>query len=466
MQKYIIGIDNSTQSSKVVIFDLNGNEIVVAKTLHLPMLHRHPGWAEFQGEDLWHATKASLMKAINDFPYARESIVAIGLCTVGCSRVFFKKDASLQAPVMSWMDTRAYEAYQDDAEIAYTSSTTAYINYKLTGELKDAAANAYQWQFPVDLKTLDWLKDKASFDKYKIPREKLLAIYKPGEILGYLSKQVSEETGLPFNIPIVATANDKPVEAIGCGIVDKSLALLSFGTATASYILSDGFFEDGINYYTYPSAIPYKYIYSSPVVRYGMGHITWLKNLLGEHVSYDILESEASKISVGSDGLFIIPDWLPLEKYKKGVILGFMPTHTRGHIYRSFYEGIALTLKNNHQKMTNELGVHPSKFIVAGGGSHSDVLIQICADVFNAKMIKNKCFSSTALGAAVCAAVGIKLYSSFEEAVSYMVTQDKAFEPNENNVQFYDQMNTSFYKGLSDSFQSIFKKATHLGYIN
>ena len=52
-KKYIIGVDGGTQSSKVLIFDLEGNIICQGKEDLQPMSLPAPGVAEHPGDDLW-----------------------------------------------------------------------------------------------------------------------------------------------------------------------------------------------------------------------------------------------------------------------------------------------------------------------------------------------------------------------------------------------------------------------------
>ena len=51
-------------------------------------------------------------------------------------------------------------------------------------------------------------------------------------------------------------------------------------------------------------------------------------------------------------------DWLaPTDRpFRKGVMLGFDARHTRGHIYRSILEAIAMTMHDRVDAMCNELG--------------------------------------------------------------------------------------------------------------
>ncbi|MGB9840415.1 FGGY-family carbohydrate kinase [Thermovenabulum sp.] len=458
--KYIIGVDQGTQSTKIVIFNQRG-EIInsVAEPLK-PLISRQPGYAEHPDDDLWESLKIALRRIMKEFEGKREDIVGLGLCSIRCCRVFMRSDGNLFSPVMNWMDVRAYQKYEDDPDISYTCPPTGYLTYRLTGELKDTAANQFQWQFPIDLDTWQWSKDEEYFNSFNIPRKKLFELKMPGDILGYVNEKAAQETGIPAGIPVVATANDKAVEALGAGLIDSDVALISLGTYIASMVCGNENKPFAKNFWTNLSCIPYKYLYESNGIRIGMGLITWYKNIIGEeyakkakHEGYsveDYLAKEAANVSAGSDGLLTIPDWLApaSQQYRKGIIIGFDRRHTRGHIYRSLLEGIAMTLKNHYDPMIEELGIKPKYIIISGGGSNSDLFMQIFADVFGVETVRNVVNGAASLGAAICVAVATGLYNGFEEAVRNMVRQKDKFLPNEKNYKIYRNINTGVYHEL------------------
>lgn len=467
--KYLIGIDSGSQSTKVYIFDRHGDIVCSESEPIKPMMSRKPGYVEHPEDDLWDCLKIVLKKLMNKFQGDVRDIVGLGLCSIRCCRVFMREDGTLAAPVMSWMDIRAYETYEDDVDIRYTGSTSGYLTNRLTGELKDTAANAYQWQFPVDMNTWKWSEDAQYFDSFKIPREKLFDIQLPGTILGYVTEKASEETGLPMGLPIVATANDKAVEALGSGLIEPNVGLVSLGTYITSMVYGDKNAENSIHFFTNLSCIPHHYLYESGGIRRGMWHISWYKGIIGEEYAKkakaegcsmeDFLAREAEKVPAGSDGLLTVPDWLApaSQLYRKGYMIGFDERHTRGHIYRSLLEGIAMTLKNSYDAMNNELGIKPEKIIVSGGGSNSDLYMQIIADIYGVKTIRNQINGAAAIGSAICAAVATGLYKDFKEAVKHMVKPKDVFEPNMDNHKQYNQINMLVYSKLPEMMENTLK---------
>ena len=469
MNKYFIGVDSGSQSTKVYIYDEEGRVICGATEPLKPMMSRKPGYVEHPGDDLWDSLKVVLKKLMKEFKGDPRDIVGIGICSIRCCRVFMDKDGALAEPIMSWMDVRAYETYIDDSRIAYTGSTSGYLTFRLTGEIKDTVANAYDWQFPTDLDTWEWSKDEAHFSKFNIPREKLFELQLPGTILGFVNTQAAVETGLPIGIPVVATANDKAVEALGSGLIEPNVGLVSLGTYITSMVFGDKNIKNSSNFFTNLSNVPYKYLYESGGIRRGMWLISWYKSIIGEEyakkaqsegfVVEDYLAKEAELLNPGSDGLFTIPDWLApaTQLYRKGVILGFDERHTRGHIYRSLLEGIALTLKNSYSAMCEELGKTPSKIIVSGGGSNSDLYMQIIADIYGVRTVRNVVNGAASLGAAISVAVATGIYPDYETAVRKMIKQRDEFTPNMANHDAYNRIN-NIYRRLPGLLEAPLKE--------
>jgi sugar (pentulose or hexulose) kinase len=473
-EKYLIGVDSGSQSTKVYIFNQRGEVVCTASEGLRPMVSRKPGYVEHPDDDLWDSLRVVLQKVMKKFQGNPQDILGVGLCSIRCCRVFMKKDGTLAAPVMSWMDIRAYEKFEDAPEIAYTCSTSGYLTFRLTGAFKEMSANAYQWQFPVDMDSWDWSTDKTYFEGFAIPRKKLMDIQIPGTILGRVNEKASRETGLPVGLPVVSTANDKAVEALGSGLISPDTGLVSLGTYITSMVYGSKNIPSATNFFTNLSCVPNQYLYESGGIRRGMWLISWYKGIIGEEFAAkavgegfsveDYLAREAELVPPGSDGLFTIPDWLApaTQLYRKGVILGFDERHTRGHIYRSLLEGIAMTLLNSYNAMNEELGSRPGKIIVSGGGSNSDLYMQLIADMYGVTTVRNKVNGAAALGSAICVAVATGLYGSFSQAVQVMVEQRDSFVPDPKRHEAYQKINTKAYRDLPAHLEGALK-AVHEG---
>jgi len=458
---YFLGVDNGTQSTKVSLINQRGEILLTASQPLRPMVSRHAGWVEHPDDDLWNSTKAALQMLMRSFTGDASDIKGIGLCSIRCCRVLMKRDGSLAAPVMSWMDIRAYAPFEDVPGIGYTGSTSGYLTFRLTGELKDTIANAHQDQFPVDMDTWKWTEDPDVLSAFGIPRAKLLDTGLPGEILGRVSATAAAETGLPEGIPVVATANDKAVEALGSGLIEPGVALLSLGTYITSMVSGDRNQPSADSFFTNLSCVPFRYLYESTGIRGGMWHISWFKSIIGEELELraresgqiveELLEAEAAQVPAGSDGLLTVPDWLApaTQLHKKGVMIGFDQRHTRGHMYRSIMEAIAMRMKNNLDGMSRDIGTVPDRLVVCGGGSNSPLFMQIVADVFGIRTVRNRINGAAALGAAICVAVAAGTHADFAQAVGAMVHQQDEYTPDPKNHRVYAAINEGAYRELA-----------------
>mgnify|MGYP001247253813 CR=1 FL=1 len=469
-KKYLIGIDEGSQSAKILIFDLKGSIVCEDKEPLKPYALPAPGLVEHPGDDWWDAIKAASKKCMKKFQGDPSEIAGIGLCAIRYCRDYLKADGTLAQPALSWMDTRVAQPYDGgNPDAKYVTASSGYITYRLTGEKKDTVSN-YEGEWPIDIDNWKWSDDPELYKQTGMPREMLFDLVMPGDILGYITKEAAEATGFPEGLPVVATANDKAVEGLGSGCVGDKTACISLGTYTAAMIEGKENLKNTKAVWPKFSCVPNKYLYDSNGIRRGMWTISWFKNILGEGYekiaaekgmsAEELLSEEASKVPVGSDGLMTVLDWLaPVDQqFKKGIMIGFDGRHTRGHMYRSILEAVALTMRKHVTDMTDELGVKLDKIIVTGGGSNSDLFMQIFADVFQIRMVRNEVNGAAGLGSAICAAVAMGVYPDFDTAVENMVRIKDSFEPNKENAEIYNKM-YPVYLGITDHTDAILKES-------
>lgn len=469
-KKYIIGVDAGSQSSKILIFDLKGNVVCEGKENLQPMYLPEPGIVEHPNDDWWTSICKASKKAMDKFEGNVEDIIGVGLCTIRFCRAYLKADGTLAQPALSWMDVRVSKPYeQTNPEVKYVTTSSGYITHRFTGNFCDTAAN-YQGMWPMDTDKWTWLEDKEAFDSYGIPREMLFELKMPGEILGFVSKEAASATGIPQGLPVVATANDKAVEALGAGCTGGKTALISLGTYIAGMVQGKENPKNTKFFWTNFASTPNNYLYESNGIRRGMWTVSWFKDVLGDSYeekaesqglsAEELLSNEASQVPAGSEGLMTVLDWLaPTDKpYKKGMMIGFDGRHSRPHMYRSILEAIAMTMKNTVDEMCDELDITLDNIIISGGGSNSDLFMQIFADVFGLPASRNVVNGAAGLGSAICAAEAVGAYDSFESAVENMVKIKDVFEPNKENEAVYQQLN-GVYKDITNHTDAILKES-------
>ena len=478
--KYLMGVDVGTQSAKVLIFDLNGNivceGIQTLRKLNIPA----PLLAEHPDDDLWDALKSAFLQAMerfqNEHGRKKEDILAMGLCVIRCCRVLLKENGELACPVINWMDKRLnypHDPGDRDKDVRYVTTSSGYITHRLTNEFKDTCANYIGW-WPMDNDTFDWSTDHELIKSCHIPRKMLFDVVRPGDILGHVTRTASESTGLPAGLPVVATAHDKAVEALGAGSLSNGTVLISLGTYIGAMVHGSENMKTAKHFWPFQASVPGQYLYECMGVRRGMWTVTWFCDQFGKgiikeaednHMTIEaFFNREAGNIPPGCEGLITIHDWAPPSEapWRKGAIFGFDGRHTRAHIFRSILEGIGFTMKNHVDKMAEELKRPVKKLIISGGGAKSDVLMQIFSDVFGVPACRNKITGSASVGCIINAGMAVHAFDSYEKAVENLVCQGDEFFPDPENNRFYTCLNNQVYKKVTPYFDPVLRELSLL----
>ena len=485
----VVGIDCGSQSAKVVVVDRDGRVVASGQRPLRPTLRPSHGIVVHPDDDLWEAIGDATRNAMAALAAAgrdASDVGAVGLCSIRCCKAFVDGDGALVEPVISWMDDRAYRPYVPttagggpDPRTAWATTTSGYLMRRLTGEANDTAANNIALQWPIDERGASWTHDDEAIARFGLTRALLGRLVRPGEIGGLVTAAATAATGLPTGVPVVHTANDKAVEALGCGAVTDDTIVLSLGTYICAMTQGSFATTEPIHHWVNPACVPGRWLYESAGVRRGMWTVTWLLDLLGpelaaraEHEGVTrehLIEAEAARTPAGSDGLLTVLDWLaPTDHpHRKGAMLGFDARHTRGHLFRSVLEAIALTMDQHVRAMADELGRHleGADLVVTGGGAESDLFLQIIADVFGLpahRLVLPTGASPAGLGAAACAAAAIGMHDSIDAAAAHMAPSRRRVEPREAERSIYRQLADGVFPTLRAATDPIFEQTAHL----
>lgn len=470
-KKYIIGIDGGSQSTKVLIYDLEGNVVCEDQENLRPMYIAEPGIVEHPDDDLWETLKVASQKVMAKFKGDHKDIIGIGLGSIRCCKAYLKADGTLAQQIISWMDRRSSEPYEHlNNEVAYVTTPSGYLIHRLTGKFNDNAGN-YYGPWPMDYTTWQWSKDEKAYRKYNLSRQMLFDVHLPDTILGYVTTDAAKATGYPTGIPVVGATSDKAVEALGAGLIDENCAVVSLGTYITLMVGARELPRNPLAYWAIMSSIPYKYLLECYGIRRGMWTVTWIKELLGDSLikraeelnlsPEDYLNREAQSVPPGCSGLMTVLDWLanPWEPFKRGIMIGFDVNMTPAYMYRSILESIAMTMKNNYEAMCEEAGGGVKEIIISGGGSNSDLFMQIFADVFNMPARRNVVNGSASIGAAINTAVAVGAYDNYEQAVRAMVRIRDTFRPIAENAEKYQAINNGVFKDLTKHTDLVLKNS-------
>ncbi len=158
-------------------------------------------------------------------------------------------------------------------------------------------------------------------------------------------------------------------------------------------------------------------------------------------------------------GLTLQPYWSPginTDADAKGAIIGFGDVHTRAHIYRAILEGLGYGLKEGMLVLQKRNKIPITSLRVSGGGSQSDAALQITADIFDLPAERPHTYETSSLGAAIDAAVGLKLHPDFDSAVQAMTRVAEVFEPIPANRDLYRKLFERVYCKLYRRLKPIY----------
>jgi sugar (pentulose or hexulose) kinase len=396
---YVIAVDNGSQSTKVSIFDAAGVVHASARVALRPYASPAPGRWEHPDDDLWTSITAAIREALSRFDGDVSQIRGLGLCTIRFCRAVLRADGSLAQPVMSWMDervSRAYEAETPDAR--YVTTSSGYIGHRLTGRFRDTAGN-YQGVWPIDAERWDWSRAEGDFARTGLRREQLFELVPPGAVLGGVTAAAAAETGLPPGLPVVATSNDKAVEALGAGLRSEREALLSLGTYVSAMMTGTRSQPSEAGTWVNFGADPGHYLFESTGIRRGMWTVSWFRDLVS-----GMTEEELG-------------------------IVGFDGTQGRFHVHRAILEALAITMADNCARMAVSLERRIDELVVTGGGAASELMLSVLAAVFEVPVRRPAITDAAGVGAAITAAVAAGLHPDWDRATAAMVRPGTRVEP-------------------------------------
>lgn len=506
----ILTIDAGTQSIRAALVDLAGEIVRLVKTPIEPYFSAQPGWAEQHPEYYWQILCETCGKLLQGDGHVAQRIVAVTITTQRGTYINVDRDGNALRPAIVWLDIRKANAQgiipglavpflklagiyelvkfateycrqnwirQNQPEIWEKTHKflclSGYLSHRLTGEFRDSTGNIIG-TMPYDTKHFRWAtRGDAKRRFFYVERAKLPELVNPGEPLGHVTSHAAAATGSPAGLPVIAASNDKGCEILGAGCLTPHTACISFGTIATINTQNDKYVELQRMMPPYPSAIPGQW-YSEIGVTRGLWMVSWFKQEFGlqerllakgNGTEPEVLFDELIRsVPPGSMGLVLQPYWTPgpeLAPCAKGSIIGFGDIHTRSHLYRAIIEGLAYALKEGAQLTEKKNGVRITGIRASGGGSQSSEIMQVTADVFDMPVQRPHTHETSVVGAAIDAAVGLKYFAGFREAVAAMTRIRDVFEPIPAHVDLYrnlyERVYLKMYKQLLPLFEEIQK---------
>jgi sugar (pentulose or hexulose) kinase len=507
-KEHLLAIDVGTQSARALTFDLQGNLLFKAQIPLPDYSAPKPGWAELEPILFWESLCQACHKLWAMPGVDKAQIAGVALTTQRNVIINLDKEGQPLRPSIHWSDqrrtaglpnvggvwgalfavsgmTNTIRYLQAEAKTNWIRTNqpeiwaktakivllSGYLTHRMTDKYVDSTGCQVA-HLPFDYKKHEWA---GSFDwKWKavpVEPETLVDLVPPAALLGEITSQAAEETGIPAGLPLIAAAADKACEVLGSGTLASNICCLSYGSAATINTIHQRYIEVVPLIPPYPAAVPGSYSLEIQLFR-GYWMVSWFLREFGlneKRLAKDrgvppefLFDDLVNSVPAGSSGLTLQPYWAPGLKSPgpeaKGSIIGFGGVHTRAHFYRAILEGLAYALREGAERTSKRSRVPITEVRVSGGGSQSDAALQLTADIFGMPVSRPHVYEASGLGAAIDLAVGLNLQPSFETAVSEMTRIGKTFEPNPENHQLYDELYNRVYLKMYDRLSPLYKE--------
>jgi sugar (pentulose or hexulose) kinase len=504
---HILAIDVGTQSVRALLFDLSGKLAAKAQVPFEPYHAEQPGWAEQRPEYFWERLCDACQKLWSESTVPKSAVAGVALTSQRGTVINVDSAGKPLRPAMVWPDSRRttgepalggmwgaiFTAIRMTETIAYIQAEaeanwirthqpdiwqkthkylllSGYLTYRLTSRFVDSVGCQVGY-LPFDYKKLQWSGGRDwKWQAIPMRPDILPELVPPSGLLGEITPEAAAATGIPAGLPMIAAAADKACEVIGSGSLTSNIGCLSFGSNATINITYQKYVEAIPLIPPYPAALPGAYTTEIQVPR-GYWMVSWFKQEFA-HLEREIAEKTGAAPETlfddlvnatppGADGLILQPYWAPGLRIPgpeaRGAIIGWTNVHTRAHLYRAILEGLAYALREGKERCEKRGGIPVTELRVTGGGSQSDAALQLTADIFGLTASRVENFEASGLGAAIDAAVGLKLHPNFETAIAAMVRRTRTFEPNRSTQALYDDLYHNVYQPMYGKLSPLYK---------
>jgi glycerol kinase len=472
MASYVTAIDQGTTSTRVILFDADGQIRALERREH-EQIHPHAGWVEHDAREVWQRTREVIDGALAQAGARAADVAAIGIANQRETTVVW--DRHTGEPVCNaivWQDTRTaalvrelagahgpdrlrervglpLSTYFSGPKLAWILDNVAGARERAeSGELAFGTIDAWLlWNLTggpaggvhatdvtnasrtmlMDLRTLDW--HEPSLRLMGIPRALLPAIRSSSELYGH-----ARGTALD-GVPVAGIVGDQQAALFGQTCFERGEAKSTYGTGSfllvntgEQVVRSDALLTsvaakvgDG----------PTSYVLEGSIAVTGAA-VQWLRDQLGLIGAAGEVEELARSVP-DNGGVYFVPAFSGLFAPRwrddaRGVIVGLTAYARGAHIARAALEATAWQTREVLDAANAVAGVALGELRVDGGMTANELLMQFQADVLGVPVIRPAVTETTALGAAFAAGLAVGFWPGQAE-LRELWTPERRWEP-------------------------------------
>jgi xylulokinase len=350
-----------------------------------------------------------------------------------------------------------------------------FITLKLTGKATvNYSAGAF-YGVAYDLRELTF--DEDLLNEIGIDPSLMPELFACEQIIGEVTPRAAAETGLISGIPVAAGQVDCNAGYLGAGAIEEGDIQSNLGS-----VGNFGLIHTSVDYnfspignlmINFPYTVNSQHTYITvPTTMTGGQSIRYLRDafsqvemeterILGVS-SYDLLNLQAAKVPVGSEGLIILPflmgERTPIwDVYARGVIFGLSLNHGKGHLVRAMMEGVAYAMYDSFRLLKKADLTINLPLVLNEGGAVSKLWRQIIADVFNVPIVLVKRRTGAPFGDAILAGVATGVFEDFsiaKEWAEYIEPMEPIAENHERYMEYF-ALYKKIYEHVKEDFRAL-----------
>jgi xylulokinase len=478
----LLGVDVGTTGCKAAAFTPEGKPLSFAYEEY-DVRSGSPGRAELEAGEVW----GKIVKVIRAAAESAKGVPveALSVSSLGEAVVPVGKDRAVLGPSILNFDARGDQYLDDlraklDPEELYRINGNTLENWYTLPKLlwiRDNEPRLYEKAFKFlhwgsfvpfmlgaepaidyslanrsllfDMAAACWsepIARAAGIDTGKLPSP-----IPSGTVMGKVSREAAELTGLRPGTLIVSGAHDQCSNAVGSGVVSERVAMCGMGSYLCVVPVfgrrpePSAMIARGLN--TEHHAAPGRYV--SFLYTRGGSLVKWFRDTfaradrdLASRKGQDIYEILLAEMPPGPGRVVVVPRFAPMgppdyAADAAGVIAGMTLETTRGEILRAIIEGTLYHIRDLVDGIA-AAGVAIDEMRAVGGGSKSAAWVGMCADIFGRPVARPRVSEAGCLGAAVMAGIGGGKFSGFPEGVEAMVSLGDRIEPDAGRRLSYE----------------------------
>ena len=487
--KYILTIDVGTGSGRSIFFDLQGTQISSAQREWLPKADaQYPGALDFDTNESWRLIIETVREAMTKANIQPTEVVGVTATSMREGMVLYNKEKEviwacpnvdarsteeviemirkdlakpiykiggdwlsiISPPRFWWIRKHKPEIYK---QIAHMHMLSDWVLFELSGRfVTDPSIGSSSGIF--DLTKRDWSGEIVEIAD--LPRGVYAEVFESGSIIGKVTKQAAEATGLLEGTPVITSGGDTQLALVGVGAVKPNMYTLCGGTFWQATIVSEKpLYDPEFRLRLGCHAIPGLWV--SEGIGFYLGFtMRWFrdgfcqeeKRLAEEQGTdaYVLMEKLASEIPAGSNGVQAIFSYvMDVKRWRHAPpsFVGFNivePEKTgKAACIRAIEENAAYVARSHFETLTELSGNSPAEITFAGGSSKGFLWPQIIADVMGVPVRIPRVKEATSLGSAICVLMALGECKDWGEAVERVVHWDRQVEPDQKNHKVYNE---------------------------